>query len=99
MAKAEGDAQVQTTQQLLGEWMQEVAMLRSRYNWLLYVNMPKLLQLYHLVHSLEPADEARVNSIVHEVSFLAPNKHEERETLRTEVQVRMVRDKGGISLL
>ena len=88
MAKAEVDAQVQNTQLLLENWTQEVAVLRSRYQWLLYLNMPKLMQLYHILHNVLTLDSRHgVDSILHEVSFLALNNNRERRKLRKEVKV------------
>ncbi len=85
--KAEVDDKVQNTQQLLVSWTQEVTGLRSWYHWLLYLNMPKLLQLYHLLHQPGPVSSDTVDSIVHEVSFLAPNSPSEREKLQDGVEV------------
>ena len=86
-AKSEVEAQVQLSQMLLGAWTQEVADLRTRCHWLLYLNMPKLLQLYHLLHLQGAAGPTRVDNIVHEVSFLAPNTEMERKKLRARVEV------------
>ena len=85
MAKVKVDAQVQLSQQRLGAWTQEVADLRTRCHWLLYLNMPKLLQLYHFLHLQGAADTSRVDNIVHEVSFLCPNTDMERKKLRARV--------------
>ena len=87
MAKAEVDAQVQDIQLLLENWTQEVTVLRSRYQWLLYLNMPKLMQLYHILHNVLTDSRHGVDSILHEVSFLALNNNGERQKLRKEVKV------------
>jgi len=96
-AKTEVDAKVQSTQRLLGEWTQEVGQLHSQYRWLLYLNMPKLLKLYHLLCRCEEGEEnGRVDSIVHEVSFISQNNSIEREKLRAGVEVQRVLNKEAL---
>ena len=84
----EVDTRVQEMQLLLASWSQEVANLRSRYSWLLYFSVPKMLRLYRLISASERHD-AHVDMIVHEVSFLAVSQPTEREELSIGVQVRM----------
>lgn len=82
------NATVQDTQLLLTRWTQQVAELRACYSWLLYLSVPRMLQLHQLL--LGPADLGlgeRVDRIVHEVSFLAASRPEEIERLRQGVEV------------
>lgn len=82
--KEEVDTKVQEMQLLLATWSQEVARLRTRYGWLLYFSVPKMLHLHRLISTSGLHD---VDMIVHEVSFLATSQPAEREELSMGVQV------------
>lgn len=84
MLKEEVVAMVPDTQLLVTKWTHEVSDLRSLYTWLLYFSVPKMLQLYQLIRA---PGAGQVDSIVHEVSFLAVSQSTEREELREGVQV------------
>lgn len=75
------DSMVQDTQHLVTKWKHEVSDQQTRYSWLLYFSVPKILLLYQLIHTLKEKE------IVREVSFLAINQPEEREKLKNRVLV------------
>ena len=76
---------------LLTEWIQHVAALRNKYDWLLFFKVPKLLLLYHLLTAKDPNLEA----IMHEISFLCSNKQEAWERTLEMVKVgRGIREMG-----
>ena len=72
---------VSDTEILIKEWTDEVSELRSRYNWLLFFSIPKILNVYKMVCS------KNVDAIFHEVSFLTPNNAIKRDTVREELKV------------
>ena len=86
-AKVKVDEQLQRTKGDLTSWIHNVSQLQSRYHWLLYFNMPKLLQLYKLLHNPVDMDrKERSQKILHEISFLV-NSSTERENLLDLVKV------------
>jgi hypothetical protein len=96
MSKREVDGEVQQMQLLVTRWNHEVSDLRARYTWLLYFSVPKMLRLYHLIHSPREEMEVKVKMIVHEVSFLVKSQPEERTELAEGVEVRGRGWEGGL---
>ena len=72
----------------LTSWLQRVTELCSKYDWLLFFNVPKLLILYHLLRE----KDLNLEAIVHEISFLCSNEQAALESAREAV---MVREGGG----
>ncbi len=72
---------VNDTQVVVEKWRQKVSDIRSCHRWLLYVCMPKLMQLYRLIESSVEVKE-RVDPIIHEVSFIMTNSATDLDTLR-----------------
>ena len=71
------------TQEVVVEWQKNISMLRSRYTWLLYFSIPKMLLLYRHIKSPPPG----IDVIVHEVSFVVYNQEVERIDLQRGVEV------------
>ena len=57
---------------ILTKWIEDVAALRNKYDWLLFFSVPKLLLLYHLLMAKDP----KLKAIMHEISFLCSNEQE-----------------------
>ena len=76
---------MKTTEQQLTRWTQQVAALRSHYDWLLFFSVPKLLTLYKLL----AVDDVfhNLDAIVHEISFLSHNDEDTRAAVRAHVEV------------
>ena len=73
---------------MLTEWTFELSQLQSRYHWLLYFNMPKLLRLYNLLHNPQDMDRTeRSERILHEIYFLTTDSSAERQNLLNLVKV------------
>lgn len=88
MPKEKIDAMVKETQQLVAELSHKVSKLRSDYKWLLYFSVPKMLRLYQFINPSELIGKTKkINSILHEVSFMAVNQTSEREKLKNSIQV------------
>ena len=83
--KSQVDMQIKNTEQQLSDWKEKILQLQSQYKWLLYFNMPKLLQLYSLLNC--PDVEEKVGAILNEMNFLACRKIEDRLRLKTQVNV------------
>ena len=64
------NATVQDTQLVVTKWTQQMAELHDNYPWLLFFSIPRMLQLYWLIHS----KERQVDKIFREVSFLIINQ-------------------------
>ena len=74
---------------MLTEWTKTVSQLQGCCHALLYLSMPKLLQLYRLLHCPSDMDrKERADKVLHEVSFIAANSSTERQKLRATVEVR-----------
>ncbi len=89
------DRLVNDTQVVVEKWRQKVSDLRSCHKWLLYFCMPKLMQLYLLIHSPIEVKE-RVDPIIHEVSFLMTNSATDLDDLR-EVCIKLSKGQGKAS--
>lgn len=86
-AKGEVDRLVQDTQQKLSDWKHKMSELLNHHQWLLFLSMPKLLQLYKLIISTNKDNKKRNDMIVQEVSLLVPNNSSEQKKLRASVEV------------
>ena len=79
------ESMVQTAQHSVTKWNREVSILQDRFSWLLFLSVPKILQLNKLIQASH--DEGKAGKIIHEVSFLMSNQHNEGEKLHAEVLV------------
>lgn len=70
-------------QRAVEECLREVSELRSRYTWLLYFSIPKMLLLHKQIHS--PSRD--IDVIVHEISYIVYNQKIEITELRQGVLV------------
>ena len=86
--KKDLESMVQEAQNLVAKWNHEVSELQARFHWLLYLSVPKILQLNQLINN-NSSDEGewKVDRIIHEVSFLMSNQPIEKEKLRKGVLV------------
>ena len=80
------DNRVRETEATLEHWRKRVVELRSRYPWLLFFSIPKILGLYKLL-STRDSDSKHLDKIVCEISFLCPNDQNKRSDLKKEVKV------------
>lgn len=70
-------------QDVVEKWKLEVSELRSRYTWLLYFSIPKMLLFHKQINS----SSRDIDAIVHEVSFIICNQEIKRMELRQGVLV------------
>ena len=72
----------------LTSWTSAVTKLRSRYEWLLFFSVPKLLLLYQLIREWdeENTDEC-LDLVVKEVMFLVSNDSMTRNTIKEQIEV------------
>ena len=77
--------QVKITENELMTWMQTVTELRSKYNWLLFFSIPKLLIIYGLLKSAESKEQ--IEQLMQEISFLCCNDQRTREIVETRMKV------------
>lgn len=70
-------------QEFVADWKLKVSKLQSRYTWLLYFSIPKMLLFYKQINS----SSKDIDTIVHEVSFIVYNQKIERTQLRQGVLV------------
>ena len=80
---------VQVKQQEVANWGSQMAEVRINYPWLLFFNIPRMLQLYNLIQPV-PNEHYELDEIVHEFSFLIVNQPEEIAKFKEKVQVSYV---------
>ena len=85
MCKEDLESIVQEAQHSVTKWNHEVSELHTRFSWLLYLSVPKILQLYQLINASDAGE--KVDKIIHEVSFLMSNLPNERNKMQSRVLV------------
>ena len=84
--RTNADARVRETEVNLESWKKLLTELRSKYGWLLFFSIPKILRLYTLVSVCEGRHE-QLDEIVAEISFLCQNDEASRQNLKQRVKV------------
>ena len=77
-------------EQQLTQWRSDLEEWYSKYDWLLFLNLPKVLKLYKLLQT------KGVSQIATEVGFLFPNTSATRKALRIAVKVHYIMTEGPI---
>ena len=82
------DKQVRCEEQRLDNWVVEISKLQKKNTWLLYFNMPKLMQLHNYLQHFEDIDaESRINAILNEINFLVGRNIEGRQQIHSQITV------------
>ena len=83
----EADQKVADVEKQVMDWSKKVTTLRSKYSWLLFFSVPKLLLLYQMVKEANLEFDSDIDNVIREVAFLFENKKNVRSTLRPIVKV------------
>ena len=83
----EADQKVADVEKQVMDWSKKVTTLRSKYSWLLFFSVPKLLLLYQMVKEANLDLDSDIENVMGEVAFLFENGKNVRSILRPIVKV------------
>ena len=84
--------QLRDMQILLTSWKTTVTELRRQHQWLLFISVPKLLQIYRLIQREEGSDEEEkteeyADKLIREMMLLISNNPDSRAELKAKIKV------------
>ena len=81
IGEIEVNEMVKKTNCIADRWGSDINNIQNEYTWLLYLGIPKILQLFSFMNGNDKADK-----IFHEISFLF-SQHSRIETFKVDIEV------------